>query len=284
MLETLSNMTEAVVTFVIYNIPTACSLWWVVAIAIYSLKALSTKFDQMTSYGKLRPTHLLSTGVLSRKNSFLLFYFIGIVTIAAHVFIVDAYNKSTVVMYPTMVCLFLLHLTTRIFECTLVHKWSDEMVPLLSVIAGLGFYVFAGLTVTSSSMFIFIGEISEKGPAFYERHTPSDPLIAVIFIAARFLQFKHHQFLAQLRSDKTASKNGPKYRLPTRWMFTYFACPHYLCEMFLYYLIAFYVASTATKLMAAFVCLNLLSTSVKTANWYEETFKAKRYALVPGLL
>ena len=280
--EVVGPHAEPWLILIIHDSSRICLLWWVSAIFIFSMKLMSPKFDEITSYGKLRPDRLLSVGLLSRKTCFLLFYFVGIITATGYVAAVEAFNKATVVVFPTVICLFLGHLTIRILECTVVHKWSSEKVPLLSIVAGLAFYVFAALTVCSSSIFL-VEEVGENGPAFYERHTPIDIHVCAVFLFIRFLQFKHHQFLAHLRPSDDTAKEDRKYRLPTRWLFKYFSCPHYLCEMILYNIMAFYMASPPAKLMSGFVVLNLLVTSDKTATWYQKTFNVKRYALIPGV-
>ena len=287
----------------------ACAVWWVAAVSVFLLKLASPAFDRLTSYGKLKAEADLADGIAARSTSFVVFYTAGLAFLAAFYAggggrgglngtLQETWAEPLPALWGRPATpapwLFAAHLCGRLVECLVVHRFTDaERVPFFSFVSGLGFYVFAGLTVCVGD------ELARRG-----RGSSGGGVAAVIgaFAVARVVQALHHHRLAAVRValgqpcylsacfGRRAPREGASprvYSLPQGLLFRWYACPHYLCEAALYMLLWTALrggGSQATLPMAGFVALNLGVSSAKTAAWYRQRYGARLCALVPGVL
>jgi 3-oxo-5-alpha-steroid 4-dehydrogenase 3 len=112
-------------------------------------------------------------------------------------------------------------------------------------------------------------------------------IIPLAILRAQYLQHSYHRYLFDLR---TSSKT---YQLPSYPSFPNLLCPHYTCEVAIYFFLSFLAAPAGqmvnwTLICATiFVAVNLGVTAQGTKEWYVKQFgieKVKgRRKMVPGL-
>ena len=133
--------------------------------------------------------------------------------------------------------LLLLHLSRRLMECLLVHKWSTgSKMHLAGYLLGILHYLMLPWVFYSKRSSIQGSEMT--GEAIGRPPQQDDIWVATIIILNvyfQFQQYRHHYILAQLRrNQETTSNSSTSYQIPTEGWFRWITCPHYLAEIGIY--------------------------------------------------
>jgi 3-oxo-5-alpha-steroid 4-dehydrogenase 3 len=220
------------------------------------MKSVSTLWDEFTRYGKLE-TRVWRCPSISTKFGWILFY-----TFSCAMFFVS-FSVNFPPSLPNFLLLF--HSGRRLLECVFVTKFSERRMHFINLCAGLLFYVMTPLTLAWAS---------EARRLSATAGTVIVGLCAVL----NFAQFRVHSTLASLK----------KYSIPTGWMFSRVASPHYSVEILLYIVYAASAPHWLTAAMLVFVIWNLTDQAKMTYRWYGGRFGAEftslhRAVLVPWI-
>lgn len=159
--------------------------------------------------------------------------------------------------------LLLFHSIRRLYETLYIAKYTNKSRMNWSHYAvGLWFYSVIHLILNIK---LYSGEIkpSLNRISFY------------LYIISSVEQSRHHLILSKL----------VKYSLPTKGLFKYICCPHYLCEIGIYASLIVY--NSEFILPFVWVVVSLSISAVETKHYYQSKFKDQsvpKYAIIPPIL
>lgn len=196
-------------------------------------------------------------------------------------------------------CLFLLHVSRRLYECLYITIYGDSKIHLAGYLVGILHYVLVPIS---------IGLINVNNNQSAKALTLVSSLSIVVFIIANIMQFRFHYilFLAKLKmksnhhsiSGTTIGINGTidgskdkyNYPLPEGIGFDSVCCPHYTAEIIIYlslWMMDMYNYTAA--LVFLWVVANLSVVANLQFQWYKEQYghelmvKRKHWKrLIPG--
>jgi len=206
-------------------------------------------------------------------------------------------NKSE---HTMALCLFLLHLSRRLYECLHITIYGDSKIHIAGYIAGILHYVLVPISIarnyqsTNASLTLKVSSIA-------------------MFIIANIMQFQFHYilYLTKLKmksnhrpmaSDGTngssgiiygfinGSNDGHNYPLPKGIGFDSVCCPHYTAEIIIYISLWMVdINNHTTALVSLWVVANLSVVANLQFQWYQERYRHELMAkrrhwrrLIPG--
>ncbi|KAI0188687.1 hypothetical protein F4808DRAFT_56831 [Astrocystis sublimbata] len=154
----------------------------------------------------------------------------------------------------------------RLYECLAILRPSSSSMWIIHWLLGNGFYLCTSVAVWIEGS----RAIQCSGPSCLglEFPPPKSIIASSVFLAAWFMQYRCHRYLAGLK----------KYSLPDEGMFRYLVSPHYTCECLIYLSMAVLAAPEGllynrTLILAClFISVNLGVTANGTKLWYSEKF------------
>jgi len=181
-------------------------------------------------------------------------------------------RSSTTVQWIVLFC-WILHFLKRELETVFLHKFSNDKMPLKSLIKNCLYYWTAGFavgyTVNDSRHFCL------SGYALY--------ICLVGFLVAEGLNFLAHLHLANLRPGTSKA-----VRLPTGWMWDYVTCPNYSAEIlswiFFCLLARSFIAAMFTAVGSYQMLLWASKKHARLCAMFPGQFSPSRRLLIPYLL
>lgn len=208
---------------------------------ILTMMLLSCGLDdslKLLDHGKTVNGH--STNRISKKH-FSNFYLLGFTL-----------NTFVLLIRPShLLLIFQFHLLRRIVESFFVFIYSaSSHMHIIHYLAGLSFYPMVSIA--------FMCAAPKKITIFN----------FAVFLGISLLQFQTHSILYNIRSSSIDYQPLPKIHL-FRWLL----CPHYFLEILIYLWIQTQHSSLYPFVVVfAFVCTNILLSSIQTKRWYSVKF------------
>lgn len=157
---------------------------------------------------------------------------------------------------PTILSLFFLHISRRIFESYQVEAHSNATMILAHYIAGLSFYFVTSISIT------FISS---------EQIEPLSFFWITMFLIGQVIQFHSHSVLALLRKN-SQNVSSSAYLFPRDGPFRYSSNPHYAAEILIYFSLLTLSRSWSSLFCFCWVTFNLSILGYKNHAWYGKTF------------
>lgn len=237
------------------NFYTILTFLWILANLVYILKFIIPQWDFFTRFGKLE-NKAYNIPSISNNIGWILFYSFSCIM----------FFTSFLINYPPKLTnnLLLIHSSRRLLESIFITKFSNRKMHFINFFAGLIFYFMAPLSIA-------IEKKKQKSHLF-------KIILTGFAIMFNIMQFQVHFELSLLE----------KYSIPKNPLFTFVASPHYLFEIFLYFIYFILSPGRLTLLMLIFVCLNLTHQATMTYDWYkskfgEEFISLNRSIIFPGI-
>lgn len=221
-------------------------------------------------------------GVQVPKSYFTHFYITGMIVSLC---LLASNDKSDVSM---PLCLFLLHVSRRLYECLSITIYGDSKIHLAGYVVGILHYVLVPISIDHIN-------VNYNKPA--NALTLASSII--VFIIANILQFRFHYilFLAKIKMKSnhhsisgTSGKDKHKYPLPEGIGFDSVCCPHYTAEIIIYLsLWVMDMHNFTAVLVFLWVVANLSVVANLQFQWYKQQYghelmvKRKQWKrLIPG--
>lgn len=226
------------------------------------------------------------------KSYFTHFYFTGVIVSLCLL----ANNDQSDVSMP--LCLFLLHVSRRLYECLCITIYGDSMIHLAGYVVGILHYVLVPISIGHMN-----GNYNQSAKAL----TLASSSSILLFIIANIMQFRFHHilFLAKLKMKSNhhlirgisgingtidGSKDKYKYPLPEGIGFDSVCCPHYTAEIIIYLsLWMMDMHNYTASLVFLWVVANLSVVANLQFQWYKQQYghelmvKRKHWKrLIPG--
>lgn len=239
---------------------------WLLTDGQTSVPLINFILQRFYLFGKLKNANQGKPNVFGDvpKSFFLHFYILGLLV-----------NIPVCLLYRSawlLFCLFIGHMTRRLYECLFVHRYGpNSTMSFIHYLIGIVHYLGVGLTIVVDD---------RDGHANCSILTRCFALL--LFLGASSMQNGVHRALAKNRrlEDQT-------YPIPTgHWAFDFFSCPNYIAEILIY--VSFYLLSHRTLgflSLTVWVVINQCLSSLLTHRWYRQYYKdaypSTRRALIP---
>ena len=218
---------------------------------------LSERFDfNFFQYGKFVGNN---TSNIESKKGYPYFYIPALVLLQIIYWGFCTYSRWGLSMYG----LLTVHYSKRVYETLKVHKYSGNM-SLKSL------YLISSLYCLNTSLFGYI-LYSRNGSDYTFSYF--DYFIILCWRFSIIGNYMHHKHLAELRNDDNNNdKKNKTYMLPTKYLFKYVCCPHYLCEVIGWWLFAYLFQHFIGYVNAVFMTCYLCGRANRTLKWYKKKF------------
>ncbi|EAL65260.1 hypothetical protein DDB_G0284423 [Dictyostelium discoideum AX4] len=211
--------------------------FWVISILIYILKIFNDDFGTFTSYGKLKfglnskekkenknkindneqnsitsilNLFFLDKEIIDTKQAWMLFYTVLLVLSNLFFFILSEENdKST--STQILFILFFIQAGRRLYETHFIQKHRKSDMNLLLFISGLCYYIFLTLSAFTETIY----KINHSKSETISINIFNLLLSLLLFSIGSFEQFKSHEILSLIRSNKTNLSSSSTTRTTT---------------------------------------------------------------------
>lgn len=276
-----------------------CTVW-------VSLGALFVKFPSLVPplilnlyiYGKVRSTKsvkLKKASYLLPKSFFSHFYFAGCVVITTSLCltvyvmcggaqlpdvaktIITAARYPTKESYGDMFSALLVlacadfQVFRRFLECLCVSIYSpDSKMSIVIYVVGVSFYTALPLTIVAGTELNTGVDCTDMFYNICWNHIFG----LALFLWASWNQHVIAKQFAKLRQDKSGNIQDTKHHIPHGGLFEYVSCPHYFCEILIYFSmnVMFAFQNTMMVWLFIFVLVNQLISGHFSHVWYRERF------------
>lgn len=196
------------------------------------------------------------------KKRFSNFYFLGI--------FVTIYCLYTKYPHYMRLSMFLIHNIRRYMEekYLCVHNTKYSRMGLFVFVYGLSYYVMMPISIAVIPDF----------------HNETAVYQILFFLFFSFFQFNSHLILAEIK------KKSLDYAIPFGGLFRFVSCPHYLCEIGIYFSLLFDVLSDINylhiQLAMIYVVVCMFVNAIRAHYWYINQFNhsylvLRRKSIIP---
>jgi 3-oxo-5-alpha-steroid 4-dehydrogenase 3 / polyprenol reductase len=301
---------------------------FLVLTAVALLSTLLPVLQQLASHGKTRidihhskddninspPSSLFNhPRFWIQKRFFLHFYVVGLISLAAFLFLANptAVTNSHQLAFPPIL-LLTFHLARRWYECRSIHKYSTQsQMHLAGFICGIFHYLFLPFLLFDTDCFS-----SAATSVTTTTNLPTTIFFSLLCLMAQHEQYQHHWLLANLRTNISIRGDTNHHKIPQGRGFQYVSCPHYLAEIGIYAALVVLIPKSKESswlheemggvqflpdgifsllialrewrrsILLLWVTSNLTVTAVRSHQWYLDTFPVyeslNRSAIFPG--
>jgi len=171
----------------------------------------------------------------------------------------------------------------RLYECAFVNAKSKSTMNVLHYVVGFTHYFCAGTGVLCEAP-----SFTNRGPTQpwdkLKMFDVKNALYVLMFFMAWLAQFRTHKIFSSLKQ-----KNSSKHGIPHGGLFQYVSCPHYLCEVVIYFSLMMILGVSHQTMLFLFmwVLSNQTVAALMSHSWYVKTFSQypqNRRAIFPYML
>ncbi|KAN0000591.1 hypothetical protein ACTFIZ_001025 [Dictyostelium cf. discoideum] len=200
--------------------------FWIISILIYILKIFNDDFGTFTSYGKLKfglnnkekkenknknndneqnfitfflNLFFLNKEIIDTKQAWMLFYTVLLVLSNLFFFILSEKNDKSTTPTQILFILFFIQAGRRLYETHFIQKHRKSDMNLLLFISGLCYYIFLTLSAFTETIY----KINHSKSETISINIFNLLLSLLLFSIGSFEQFKSHEILSLIRSNKT---------------------------------------------------------------------------------
>ncbi|KAM9967781.1 hypothetical protein ACTFIW_001868 [Dictyostelium discoideum] len=200
--------------------------FWVISILIYILKIFNDDFGTFTSYGKLKfglnskekkenknknndneqnfitsilNLFFLDKEIIDTKQAWMLFYTVLLVLSNLFFFMLSDENDKSSTPTQILFILFFIQAGRRLYETHFIQKHRKSDMNLLLFISGLCYYIFLTLSAFTETIY----KINHSKSETISINIFNLLLSLLLFSIGSFEQFKSHEILSLIRSNKT---------------------------------------------------------------------------------
>ncbi|KAM9978575.1 hypothetical protein ACTFIY_012311 [Dictyostelium cf. discoideum] len=201
--------------------------FWVISILIYILKIFNDDFGTFTSYGKLKfglnskvekkenknknneneqnfitsilNLFFLDKEIIDTKQAWMLFYTVSLVLSNLFFFILSEESDKSTTPTQILFILFFIQAGRRLYETHFIQKHRKSDMNLLLFISGLCYYIFLTLSAFTETIY----KINHSESETLSINIFNLLLSLLLFSIGSFEQFKSHEILSLIRSNKT---------------------------------------------------------------------------------
>ncbi|CAG5130700.1 unnamed protein product [Candidula unifasciata] len=176
-----------------------------------------------------------------------------------------------------------LQMLRRLYECVFVSTFSKGTMSFVHYFLGMFLYSSFGIGLLAS---VKLDKLVFAYPSLEE--IVYSFLGISLFVWGSYYQHKSMLTFASLRKDKTDHKADEHY-IPQGHLFEIVSCPHYLCEILIYFgfCLVFRFINIYLLIVAFFVLTNQMCCGIAVHAWYQEHFSGypmTRKAVIPYIL
>jgi 3-oxo-5-alpha-steroid 4-dehydrogenase 3 len=231
--------------------------------------AVCPSFSSVANHGKMNiarddSRQWLLDKLTVPKSFFTYMYLISVmVCVVLSLILLTNERRITITVPAISLSMFLVHSIRRVLECLLMTVFHDSRMNVGGFFAGIAHYVVVPLTLYESS-----------GHGVQNGNRVMTAVSLALYAGSSLCQWYCHHILyvMKLRSISNAGRSI-SYSLPTSFMFRYVTCPHYFCEICIYF--SLYLLDFDSPLKAAmliWVSSNLTVVSCAQYDWYLARF------------
>ena len=154
-----------------------------------------------------------------------------LIAIESHFQETDVFISKPNVVTLLITGLYNLHIYYRLYECITKQIPSSARMHIGGFLVGLIFYITTPVTLTIDSLY---------EPGWQQPSWLSLVLGTLLFFYAFVHQCNCHDILYKLRTNQQhhlseSNSSSQDYGIPTGDWFRYVSCPHYFCEILMYF-------------------------------------------------